>query len=82
MKSATNSTYAEAGAYLTAKGTLVDRVGRTLIKGDDETKYMVRTYDYKAKDYVYTVYTGELPASYASLNTRTAPAPSSTSLRL
>ena len=69
-KSATNSTYAETGAYLTAKGTLVDRVGRTLIKGDDETKYMVRTYDYKAKDYVYTVYTGELPASYASLDNK------------
>ena len=65
------ATFAPVGAYLTAKGTLVDTTGRTITKGDDETKYMVRTYDYKAKDYVYTVYTGDLPASYASLATDT-----------
>lgn len=69
---ATNSQAAEwceVGSYLTAKGTLVDPFGRTVIKGDDTTKYMVRTYDFAKKDYVYTVYTGELPTSYASLAT-------------
>ena len=63
------ATFAPVGAYLTAKGTLADEDGNVIIKGDDNTKYMVRTYDYKAKDYVYTVYTGDLPASYASLAT-------------
>lgn len=73
---ATNSTAAEwavPGSYLTAKGSLLDMDGDVIVKGDDETQYMVRTYDFSKKEYVYTVYTGDLPASYNSLTTDVRP---------
>jgi len=56
-----------SGTNLTKKGDLVNAADDSVIAyGNADTKYLVRTWDYEAEEYVYTAYTEDtLPSGFA-----------------